>query len=118
MMPLITAELSPKCSISFNPAMVQPLGVVTLSISSSGCLPDWSSRDAAPRAVWAAMISRKKEKAASVAYTCLTCGRCKEKCPMEIDVPEMCVELRKLIAEGGLLEDTSKNKEPDSSEKH
>jgi L-lactate dehydrogenase complex protein LldG len=51
-------------------------------------------------AVWALMISQNREKAASVAYTCLTCGRCKVRCPMEIDVPEMCVELRKLIAEG------------------
>ncbi len=51
-------------------------------------------------AVWAAMITRDVEKAASLAYTCLTCGRCKVRCPIEIDVPEMTVELRKLIAEG------------------
>ena len=51
-------------------------------------------------AVWAAMISQNIEKAASLAYTCLTCGRCKVRCPMEIDVPAMIVELRRLIAEG------------------
>jgi len=52
-------------------------------------------------AVWAAMIGRNnKEKAASLAYTCLTCGRCKIRCPMEIDSAAMCVELRKMIAEG------------------
>jgi iron-sulfur cluster protein len=51
-------------------------------------------------AVWAAMISSDKEKAAALAYTCLTCGRCKVRCPMKIDVPEMVVELRKLLAEG------------------
>ena len=51
-------------------------------------------------AVWAAMISQNIEKAAALAYTCLTCGRCKVRCPMEIDVPAMVVELRKLIAEG------------------
>ena len=51
-------------------------------------------------AVWAAMISQNIEKAAALAYTCLTCGRCKVRCPMEIDVPAMIVELRKLIAEG------------------
>ncbi|MFC1939271.1 LUD domain-containing protein [Chloroflexota bacterium] len=51
-------------------------------------------------AIWAAMISRNTEKAAAIAYTCLTCGRCKVRCPMEIDVPAMCVELRELIAEG------------------
>ena len=51
-------------------------------------------------AVWAAMISRNKEKAASIAYTCLTCGRCKVRCPVQIDTAAMCVELRKLIVEG------------------
>jgi iron-sulfur cluster protein len=51
-------------------------------------------------AVWAAMISGDREKAAALAYTCLTCGRCKVRCPMAIDVPEMVVELRKTLAEG------------------
>jgi L-lactate dehydrogenase complex protein LldG len=51
-------------------------------------------------AVWAAMVSGDIEKAASIAYTCLTCGRCKVRCPMKIDVPEMIAELRRLIAEG------------------
>ncbi len=36
LIPLISEELKPRCSISFKPTMVQPLGVVTLSISSSG----------------------------------------------------------------------------------
>jgi len=51
-------------------------------------------------AVWAAMISQNIEKAASIAYTCLLCGRCKVRCPMQIDTPEMMVELRRLIADG------------------
>ncbi len=51
-------------------------------------------------AVWAAMINQNMEKAASIAYTCLTCGRCKIRCPMEIDGPEMVIALRALIAEG------------------
>ena len=51
-------------------------------------------------AVWAAMVSQDIEKAAALAYTCLTCGRCKVRCPMQIDVPKMIVELRKMIAEG------------------
>jgi iron-sulfur cluster protein len=51
-------------------------------------------------AVWAAMISGDMEKAAALAYTCLTCGRCKIRCPMAIDVPEMVVKLRKILAEG------------------
>ena len=51
-------------------------------------------------AVWAATISHDIEKATSIAYTCLTCGRCKIRCPMKIDIPEMVVELRKSIMEG------------------
>jgi iron-sulfur cluster protein len=50
-------------------------------------------------AVWAYLLSNNKEKGAAMAYTCLTCGRCKVRCPMEIDVPEMIAELRKLIAQ-------------------
>ena len=34
--PLIIAELKPLCSIWFNPEIVHPLGVVTLSTSLSG----------------------------------------------------------------------------------
>ncbi|MFC1864891.1 LUD domain-containing protein [Chloroflexota bacterium] len=49
-------------------------------------------------AVFAATVSHDIEKAAAIAYTCLTCGRCKVRCPMDIDGAAMCVELRKLIA--------------------
>ncbi|HTY81417.1 MAG TPA: lactate utilization protein B [Dehalococcoidales bacterium] len=49
-------------------------------------------------AVWAAIVSKDMEKASSLAYTCLTCGRCRQRCPMKIDVPEMVIELRKLLA--------------------
>jgi iron-sulfur cluster protein len=51
-------------------------------------------------AVWAAIISESIEKAASIAYSCLMCGRCKERCPMEIDVPSMMIELKKYLVEG------------------
>jgi len=51
-------------------------------------------------AVWAAMLSGDVEKGAALAFTCLTCGRCKIRCPMKIDCPEMVIELRRLIAEG------------------
>jgi len=51
-------------------------------------------------AVCAAMLSGDEEKAASIAYTCLTCGRCKVRCPMKIDGPEMVVELRRLLVQG------------------
>jgi L-lactate dehydrogenase complex protein LldG len=50
-------------------------------------------------AVWAKTVSQDAEKAAALAYTCLTCGRCKVRCPMDIDVPEMIIELRKQIAD-------------------
>ncbi len=50
-------------------------------------------------AVWAGIVSKNMEKAAALAYTCLTCGRCKIRCPVKIDVPEMIVELRRLIRE-------------------
>ncbi len=34
------------------------------------------------------------EKAAPIAYTCTLCGRCREHCPMKIDVPKMMLKLR------------------------
>jgi iron-sulfur cluster protein len=51
-------------------------------------------------AVFAAAITNDVDKAAAIAYTCLTCGRCKIRCPMKIDGPEMVVELRGQIAGG------------------
>ena len=51
-------------------------------------------------AVWAAMLSGDVEKGAALAFTCLTCGRCKVRCPMKIDCPEMVIELRRLVAKG------------------
>ena len=51
-------------------------------------------------AVWAAEVTGNLEKASSMAYTCLTCGRCRVRCPMKIDVPEMILNMRKSIAEG------------------
>jgi L-lactate utilization protein LutB len=50
-------------------------------------------------AVWAAKVHKKLEKGSSMAYTCLTCGRCKVRCPMKIDVPEMILKLRNSIVE-------------------
>ena len=51
-------------------------------------------------AVWAAIVNGDLEKASSIAYTCPTCGRCRKRCPVSIDVPEMIIELRKILAEG------------------
>jgi iron-sulfur cluster protein len=50
-------------------------------------------------AVWATMISDNKDKGAALAYTCLTCGRCKARCPVKIDIPEMIINLRKMLAQ-------------------
>lgn len=51
-------------------------------------------------AIWTAFVSGDLIKAAPLAYSCLTCRRCKERCPMKIDSPQMCLELRRRIAEG------------------
>ena len=51
-------------------------------------------------AVWAATISKKPEKAAAIAYTCLTCGRCKVRCPMAIDGPALSIEVRRQMTQG------------------
>jgi L-lactate dehydrogenase complex protein LldG len=50
-------------------------------------------------AVWAAMMSDDPEKGAALAYTCLTCGRCKVRCPMKIDCASMVVELRRQLVD-------------------
>ena len=49
--PRITAAENPACSISFRPRTVIPPGVVTRSISVSGCSPRCNSSSAAPRSV-------------------------------------------------------------------
>jgi len=40
------------------------------------------------------------EAAAPQAFTCTLCGKCKDLCPMEVDVPEMIRKLRQRIVEG------------------
>jgi iron-sulfur cluster protein len=55
-------------------------------------------------AVWSAMITGNKEKAAALAYTCLTCARCRIRCPVGIDTPEMMVELKRLMVTGAAPE--------------
>jgi len=46
------------------------------------------------------MVTTNTEKAATLAYTCLTYERCKARYPVNIDVPEMITKLRKLIIKG------------------
>jgi len=43
------------------------------------------------------------EKVVPMAYTCMMCGRCREVCPMKIDIPTMMLKLRKRIADRGLI---------------
>ena len=51
-------------------------------------------------AAWAATVSRDPEKAAAISQTCLSCGRCKVRCPMQIDTPAMMVAVKRLAEEG------------------
>ncbi len=51
-------------------------------------------------AIWTAFVTGDLAKAAPLTYSCLTCGRCKVRCPVKIDAPQMCLELRRRIAEG------------------
>ena len=53
-------------------------------------------------AVWTA-FTESLEAAAPLAFSCTLCGRCREACPLEIDVPRMILELRRRCAERGLL---------------
>jgi len=57
-------------------------------------------------AVWTAIVSgglsgnlEGLARAALIGYTCLTCARCRFKCPLKIDIPKMVVELRRMAVE-------------------
>ncbi len=52
--------------------------------------------------IWTAFVTGDLGRAAPLAYTCLGCGRCRERCPMRIDVPSMIIELRRLLVESTL----------------
>jgi len=51
-------------------------------------------------ALWTAFITGDLSEAAPLVYSCLSCGRCKVRCPTQIDSPQLCLELRKRIVEG------------------
>jgi L-lactate dehydrogenase complex protein LldG len=51
------------------------------------------------------LFTRGLEEAALQAFTCTLCGRCREVCPMEVDVPSMVLKARELAASKGLLPD-------------
>lgn len=50
-------------------------------------------------AVWTAFITGGLTDASPLIYSCLSCGRCKVRCPMQIDAPRMCLQLRQRVAE-------------------
>ncbi len=54
-------------------------------------------------AIWTAFIAGGLEKGMLLAYTCTLCERCKLHCPMEIDIPRMVLELRRLLVKRGLI---------------
>lgn len=57
------------------------------------------------------------ENAAPIAYTCTLCNRCKQSCPMEIDVPEMVLKLRGELAKKGLIPERVKENVEQLTEK-
>lgn len=48
-------------------------------------------------AVWTAFINRELNYASLIAFTCTLCGRCRVKCPMNIDTPSMVLKLREIL---------------------
>lgn len=53
-------------------------------------------------AIWT-MFTHGLNKAAPIAFTCATCARCKNVCPMEIDIPSMIIKLRNRLMEAGYI---------------
>lgn len=53
-------------------------------------------------AVWTS-FTESLERAAPLLFSCTLCGRCKNVCPLEIDVPRMILELRRKCAENKIL---------------
>jgi len=53
-------------------------------------------------AIWTA-FTHGIDKAAPMALTCSTCGRCRAVCPLEINTPEMILKLRERLFNLGLM---------------
>lgn len=49
------------------------------------------------------LYTRGLEEASLQAYACTLCGRCREVCPMEVDVPRMVLKIREVAASRGLM---------------
>jgi L-lactate dehydrogenase complex protein LldG len=50
-----------------------------------------------------AYIAGGLENAAPLAFLCTLCGRCKVFCPMEIDIPEIVLKIRKILYKKNLM---------------
>lgn len=50
-------------------------------------------------AIWTAHIAGGVDKAAPLVYLCTLCERCKEICPLNIDVPRMILKARQMLAQ-------------------
>ncbi|MCX8205245.1 MAG: LUD domain-containing protein [Candidatus Nezhaarchaeota archaeon] len=49
------------------------------------------------------LFTRGVEKAALQAYACTLCGRCKDVCPLGVDVPKMVLRVREVAASKGIM---------------
>ncbi len=63
-------------------------------------LEDGNRKCEALRDVASAWARKDPEKAAAISQTCLSCGRCQVRCPMQIDTPAMMVAVKRLAEEG------------------
>lgn len=52
---------------------------------------------------WTAYIAGGFEAAAPLVFTCTLCGRCKEFCPMDIDISEIVLKIRQMLKERELI---------------
>ncbi len=52
-------------------------------------------------ALWDAFIATGMEEAAPAVYSCAICGRCKTRCPLNIDTDKMIKKLRKILYKKG-----------------
>ena len=54
-------------------------------------------------AIWTAFTSNDLSRAAAMAFTCTLCGRCTLACPLEINIPEMIISLRRVLIGKNLI---------------
>lgn len=54
--------------------------------------------------IWDVFVAGGLEKSSPMIYTCLRCGRCVERCGMQINVPAMIGELRNRLTSGQVMD--------------